>query len=243
MNTGNHTRNPKDFEQPFRFRCTQCGKCCADPKTLVNLTYSDILRLHWDLEYDLNRLMEIIGFYIFENDLTDEQRNQLVVPPIQTEQGPAFIALRKRTNGRCIFLNHKNQCSIYHARPDICRTFPFHFQASQDQSSQEAGNIDVIVTQKAIEYCEGFIPTEDPIDLEYWRTIGKMTIDDISKEKLLINRWNSAVSEGKITPNAKNYVKIILNQIEDTPKKQKVPTKKVKPKSLKQRAREKLQKK
>lgn len=31
----------------------------------------------------------------------------------------------KRNNGKCIFLNQDNSCSIYEIRPEVCRDFPF----------------------------------------------------------------------------------------------------------------------
>lgn len=202
---------PQQFRQPYHFKCIQCGNCCSDKNTIVNLTYSDILRIHWDMGYNFNKLMEIIGFYIFEKELTEEQIKKMVIPPIITQNGPAFIALRKKENGTCIFLNRNKKCSIYPARPGICRTFPFHFHANPIKSPKKRLDINLNLAEKAIEYCEGFNEDYDEIDPEYWLNIGKYTVTDILKENSLINRWNQAVKEGKITNLAENYIKIILN--------------------------------
>ena len=32
-----------DDKKEFRFQCVNCGHCCTDKNTLVNVTYKDIL--------------------------------------------------------------------------------------------------------------------------------------------------------------------------------------------------------
>jgi len=89
----------------LRFECLKCGKCCRDPATLVNVTYADIDRFQRILGLKLEQLMSILGFYIYENAPTAEQIKKMVVPPIQTENGLAFIALKKDKDGKCVFLD------------------------------------------------------------------------------------------------------------------------------------------
>jgi Fe-S-cluster containining protein len=111
----------------MRFQCTRCGKCCSDPKTFVNLTYLDILRIKKGLKADIQELLKYVGFYTFENQNMQELMEHMVYSPVETEKGLAFIGILRKDNGRCIFLNEDNTCSIYEWRPRICQTFPFTF--------------------------------------------------------------------------------------------------------------------
>ena len=53
----------------LRFECVHCGKCCTDLDTLVNTTYSDIIRIKNSLNLNLDEIIEILGFYIFDKNL------------------------------------------------------------------------------------------------------------------------------------------------------------------------------
>ena len=82
--------NSKGFPKEFRFSCVHCGTCCTDKNTLVNVTYSDILRIKKGLNLSLDETLEILGFYIFEKKPSIEELKKMVVPPIETEKGLAF---------------------------------------------------------------------------------------------------------------------------------------------------------
>ena len=62
----------KEEFKELRFKCLRCGNCCIDKNTLVNITYSDILRIKNGLSLSLEEIIEILGFYIFDNNPTDE---------------------------------------------------------------------------------------------------------------------------------------------------------------------------
>jgi Fe-S-cluster containining protein len=78
-----------------------CGYCCYIP---VGITY-------------------IEARYI--NDINAVNKNQKI--KINNEKQEPDIALRKYEEGeyygKCPFLNDKNECDIYNARPFVCRTF------------------------------------------------------------------------------------------------------------------------
>lgn len=207
----------KNLGPPYHFECTQCGRCCSDPDTIVNLTYSDILRMQEELNYNLNDFLKIIGFYHFDHIPTEKELEQMVIPPIQTERGLAFVGLRKKSNGRCIFLSKKNKCKIYSARPNLCRTFPFHFHSHPISQPKKGLDIKMNFTQKAIEYCPG-LSSNTEIDKVYWLDIGKMATAAILKEVILVKKWNKAVEEKKIKPIAENYLRIVLNLFENKKK-------------------------
>ncbi len=208
-------------EKTYHFECVKCGKCCSDKNTIVNLTYTDILRMEYEKKYTLVDFLNFVGFYKFEDDPTEQQLKQMVVPPIQTEKGGAFLGLRKETDGRCIFLTKKNKCGIYKARPSICRTFPFNFHSSTDKKGKKKIDIHMRYTEKALEYCPGINEMAPEITPEPWLQDGQQAVKEILAEHVLITKWNSAVKEGKIKASAENYLRIILNMTD----KQKKPIK------------------
>ncbi|MHA1646286.1 MAG: YkgJ family cysteine cluster protein [Promethearchaeota archaeon] len=229
---------PEKFRKPYRFKCQNCGHCCSDPDTIVNLTYSDIIRLHETKHYSLDQLLNKLSFYVFSQDPTPEQIKQMVFPPIHTQKGPAFIGLRKRDDGRCVFLNKQNKCSIYRARPNLCRTFPFHYYYNNIDSSGKS-QMEMNWTVKAIDYCEGIGDPNPEINMEEWSLLGRFTLENLEKEKVLIQQWNDAVNAGKISGTAENYLRIVLNLID----KEKYPAeKKSEKKNYKNRVKSKLEK-
>ncbi len=198
------------FGKPYRFECTQCGRCCRDKSTMVNLTYVDILRLAKALNQDYDKLIDSIGFYIFQEGVSDENLDKMVIPPIETQRGLAFVALRKEADGACIFLKNDNTCSIYEHRPNICRTFPFHFDAKAKNQPQNEIKITMSYTEKAKQYCLGVGVPNPVVDAEKWMKIGRKTVRNIVEEAAIIEKWNKAVESGKITPKAENYIKNII---------------------------------
>lgn len=200
----------RTFEKPYRFKCLRCGNCCKDKNTLVNLTFMDILRIQKYLDYDYKQLMEVIGFYIFENEPTEDQIKQMVVPPILTQRGKAFVALKKAADGRCVYLNENNECKIYGARPNICRTFPFHFHSKPIKEPQPHLEMEMSYATKAMDYCAGIGVPQPVVAPAEWFKVGEETVKNILAEVVLINKWNDAVKAKKIEPLAENFIHTIM---------------------------------
>jgi len=195
----------------LRFQCIHCGKCCTDLNTLVNTTYIDVLRIKNGLNLTIDEVIEILGFYIFDQAPSEKEIDRMVVPPIQTERGMAFTGLKKRPNGYCFFYDEiKERCSIYAFRPGFCRTFPFTFtiQKGKDKKTSE---INIFYTDKGIQYCRGISEDYPNINLEQWIKLGRETIGDLSKNNQLIKKWNSSVKKNQIVPSARNFILTIFN--------------------------------
>ncbi|TFF90771.1 MAG: YkgJ family cysteine cluster protein [Promethearchaeota archaeon] len=199
----------------LRFKCTRCGNCCMDINTVVNVTYHDILRIKNALDLSLEEIIEVLGFYVFEHEPTEEERKKMVVPPIETERGPAFVGLRKIKYGegyRCYFYNpEEKRCLIYGARPNFCKTFPFTFRILFNKEDPTKAKIKMDYTDKAIEYCPGIGEEAPDIDEVKWILVGKETIEQMQDDKVLITKWNEAVKAGEIEPSVKNYLITLLN--------------------------------
>ena len=65
--------------------------------------------MEYEKKYTLADFLNYVGFYMFEDEPSEQQLKQMVVPPIQTERGGAFLGLRKRDDGQCIFLTKNNK--------------------------------------------------------------------------------------------------------------------------------------
>lgn len=196
----------------LRFQCILCGNCCSDLNTLVNTTYSDILRIRNGLNLNLDETIEILGFYIFDKKPTTKEISRMVVPPIETESGLAFVGLKKRLNGQCFFYDEtKKRCSIYDYRPNFCRTFPFTFKLLLVKENPKKHEIEIFFTEKGLKYCQGIGESAPFIDNDNWIQIGQKVIQDLSKNNILIKKWNKGVKENKISPSVRNFILTIFN--------------------------------
>lgn len=91
-----------------RFECTQCGECCRWPGAVL-LQANDIAVLAEFLEMP-------------EEDFVD--RHTRLAPSRRQ------LALLDQADGSCAFLKGDG-CSVYEARPEQCRTFPFAWHVKQ----------------------------------------------------------------------------------------------------------------
>jgi len=195
----------------LRFECTRCGNCCTDKNTLVNLTYLDILRIKKGLDLDLDEVVDIIGFFIFEKSLTIEDKRRLIITPIETEKGLAFIALLKNSLGDCYFYSsEKKKCLFYNLRPMFCRTFPFSFQVLDEKEGGTNNLINIIYTEKGKQYCPGINNEAPLIDTKYWMPLGKETLKDLKNNHEVIIKWNESVKKGKLIPTVKKFLLTIF---------------------------------
>lgn len=191
----------------FRFKCIKCGNCCTDQKTIVNLTYPDILRIKEGLNLSLKEVIEIIGFYIYDKELSEEERKKMVITPMMTEKGLAFAGLRKDDSGVCYFYDKTNErCKMYDLRPNFCRTFPFYFKIFVDKRDKTRAKIKMDYTEKGKQYCPG-IGVEMPfINEDDWIKVGVKAIEDLNDNHIVIQRWNDAIKSGQITLKVENFL-------------------------------------
>jgi Fe-S-cluster containining protein len=178
------------------------------------------LRLKKNLDLNLNELLEILGFYVFENPPSPEQIEKMVVPPIETEKGMAFVGLRKKPSGQCYFYNkEKEKCMIYGIRPMFCRTFPFSFKIIFNEQNKSKAKIKMYYTEKAKKYCKGIGDDMPKIDEGKWIKLGKTTIENMNENNILTDKWNAKVNQNVIVPTARNYLLTIFNLEKKGPKK------------------------
>ncbi|MHA1669042.1 MAG: YkgJ family cysteine cluster protein [Promethearchaeota archaeon] len=195
----------------FRFECIRCGTCCTDKNTIVNLTYTDILRLFRGLKLTLDELLEVIGFYIFKKKITESEMTKMVLTPVITERGLSFPGLKKDSKGNCYFYNiSENRCRIYKIRPNFCRTFPFTFEYREPFVDNKK-LVKIGITLKGSEYCQGLDEKNPEIDLENWIELGRVILEDLVENDKFVRLWNEKLEKTNIKPKAKGFLNEILN--------------------------------
>ena len=92
------------YQEGLRFRCTQCGNCCAGDEGYVWVNKEEIAAL------------------AAENGEADvEHFEDLYVRKVGIRK-----SLKEFPNGDCVFFDSdKRVCSVYNVRPRQCRTWPF----------------------------------------------------------------------------------------------------------------------
>ncbi|MFX1372963.1 MAG: YkgJ family cysteine cluster protein [Promethearchaeota archaeon] len=194
----------------LRFSCIRCGNCCTDKNTIVNLTYLDILRIKNGLGLDLNELLNALGFYKFDKPLSIEDQRRMIITPIETEKGLAFIGLLKNSLGHCYFYNvKKKKCLIYSLRPRFCQTFPFSFGFLDKGNNKNNDIIDIFYTEKGKEYCPGIEEDAPIIEKDFWTDLGQKTLQELKKNHKIIQDWNNSKKKGNFHPTVKKFLQMI----------------------------------
>jgi len=103
---------PVQWKDLIDFRCVRCGACCKHIKQCVMLSSYDIFRLAKYFESTVGADNAIA--HVCEN-YTDTV--------MLTENYPILTLRTQGEDDGCIFLC-ENRCSVYAARPRICRLYP-----------------------------------------------------------------------------------------------------------------------
>ena len=98
-----------NFNYPVavRFQCTKCGICCGDTKEKTR----HILLLKTEAE---------------QIAAATSQPTSKFTAKIK-DKAPYSYEMKKTEDGKCIFLKN-NRCTIYSARPLICKFYPFELK-------------------------------------------------------------------------------------------------------------------
>ena len=184
MSSSKKSQSPKTRNPPH-FECTKCGACCRDDKILVTVTNSDILRIAMILELSSPNMLRALDFYILDES-TPTPIGLEKIPYIITEQGRAYVALKKMENGDCIFLKD-NQCMIHSIRPMVCRAFPFVFSRNNNELNWG------LSSKKAI--CPGLGVGERMSEKELI-SLAEEILEELETFQKFANSWNNK-SEAK----------------------------------------------
>ncbi|MFW9787645.1 MAG: YkgJ family cysteine cluster protein [Candidatus Thorarchaeota archaeon] len=185
--------NPKS--DAIRFECTKCGACCRENSLLVTVTGRDIARISMGLELDSNEVIRALDFYLVSGN--DIPKGLLDIPAVKTEQGPAYIALKKLENGDCIFLKD-DLCMIHPIRPAVCMSFPFVFW---DKDGEHTWGLSA---KKAI--CPG-LGTGPEVEVSELQELAVVVLEELALYEEFVERWNCEEKN----PSSKTFIERILS--------------------------------
>jgi len=116
------------------FKCTQCGECCKNlgEDNIVLLLPDDIRKLSIYFNVSLNDFCN--RFLDTHGDFTHIY-------------GKNIYQLQNH-NGRCVFLDEKNLCTIHDVKPTQCREGPTHFMSKQMQRYHCMIHVDLVNTDQ-----------------------------------------------------------------------------------------------
>ncbi len=100
------------YPQNVRFACSKCGLCCGDTAQKKR----HILLLETDVQQIAAHSRQPVNLFAAKTDGKE----------------PYIYEMHKSTEtGKCIFLQN-NQCTVYEARPLICRFYPFELTTAEN---------------------------------------------------------------------------------------------------------------
>ena len=134
INLNKNLKIEKSYTYGIVWYCRRCGRCCDSP----TVTKKDIANIAGYLKMPFD---EVVRKYL---KYFDGRKGEI-----------------KEVKGRCIFLD-KNRCTIYKARPLICKLRPF---------SPQFKNGELVLTYDIwfLRNCIGFFIGDIEIDEKYFR--------------------------------------------------------------------------
>lgn len=187
-------------DSQIQFECTKCGACCREDSLLVTVTGRDIARISQGLGLSADELIRAFDFYLVSGE--DAPKGLRDIPAVNTEQGRAYVALKKLENGDCVFLKD-NLCMIHAIRPAVCMSFPFVFW--------DKGNENTWGLSAKKEICPG-LGDGPEVDVSDLRELAVVVLEDLTLYKNFAEEWN----RDQNIPTAKLLVETILSDLRFT---------------------------
>ncbi len=106
-----------------KFSCHHCGHCCTDVVCLP--TPWDVVRIVRERAANPYKFLE----FIRPDEITEVEEND---PTWLEVGGERYLMALKRGKKGCHFLDKKTRhCTVYEARPLLCRLYPFKLQENR----------------------------------------------------------------------------------------------------------------
>ena len=182
-------------DDQIQFECTKCGACCREDSLLVTVTSRDIVRISQGLGLGLDEVIRAFDFYLVSGKETPEGLRD--IPAVKTEQGLAYIALKKLENGDCVFLKD-DLCMIHAIRPGVCMSFPFVFW---DKDGEKTWGLSA-----KKEICPG-LGCGTEVKVSDLRELAVAVLEDLMIYKEFAEEWNRSQDN----PTVKLLVETILS--------------------------------
>ena len=82
--------------------------------------------MSFSLGFSVDETLRALDFYVVPGG-QEIPEGLKEIPSINTERGPAWVALKKMNGAECVFLKD-SLCMIHRIRPSVCVSFPFVFK-------------------------------------------------------------------------------------------------------------------
>ena len=148
------------------------------------------------LGFSVDEILRALDFYIIPTgeEIPEGLRD---FPTVDTERGPAWVALKKMDGNECVFLQN-NLCLIHPIRPSVCVAFPFVFKDSD-------GELVWGLSAKK-EICPG-IGTGPVVESSELEAIAESVLGDFREFKEFANEWNARTED----VTARSFVEAVLS--------------------------------
>jgi len=112
------------YADGLTFTCTQCGNCCTGPTGYVWFNDQEAQNMAAALNISVREFMRLY---------TRRLHGKLSLTENRTEHGYDCVFLKRDDKGKAL-------CSVYHARPAQCRSWPFWPENLRSEKSYEAAS-------------------------------------------------------------------------------------------------------
>jgi len=150
---------PYDGENYLLFKCRRCGYCCRGQRwEALLLTPGDVKRLSKRLNY--SSMKEFLDKECVFTSVTEPKEVWPLMgrPSIKMKYAGFYLKRFDEENQEtvlkphaCRFVTENNLCSIYEARPVVCRKFPY-------TTHYEQGIVHAMYVDVPFSSCEGYRP-------------------------------------------------------------------------------------
>jgi Fe-S-cluster containining protein len=120
-------------------------------------------------------------------------------PSVKTEQGRAYVALKKLESGDCVFLKD-DLCMIHAIRPAVCKSFPFVFWEDGDQKTWG------LSAKKEI--CPG-LGQGSQVKISDLKELSITVLEELAIYREFVEEWN----QNQDNPTAQLFVETILSDL------------------------------
>ena len=177
----------------YNFECQRCGKCCS--LYCIPCTDKDIHRILEFLKLPPERACDFIELVEPEDDILDSYAD---VPKILVEdiisENLVLVIKSDAIEQYCYFYDDEKKCTIYPARPLVCRFFPFVYEYEEDSEAALLENPEDITfsNYEDSKYCKG-LGKGKKINLEQLKKVTVQTIQEDLEYEKKVKIWNIRV--------------------------------------------------
>ena len=200
-----------DVDPDFNFECRRCGHCCS--LYSIPCTDKDVQRILSYLMYPLEKASDFIELVEPEDYVMESYEDvpKVLIKDFDSEN--IVLVLKSDIIDKYCYFFNQVKCSIYPARPLVCRFFPIVYEyedGSEAELIERPEDIKFSVFEEG-KYCKGMGQGKE-FEFDKLREITVQTIKEDIEYKNKVNTWNIRVIFNQIKEwDEEHFLKYILN--------------------------------